>query len=147
MDKKALRDKVEADLQVLCSEIGERRVGSEENRQATAYAKKVLQLSGWQVEETELSVIDWKTEGASLTCGKQSFDVFSSHYSLGCSVKGELIAVDTVGKLEKADIKDKIVLLYGESVPNRSLLKTFLSGIRKNINIWFRCWRMAPLKR
>lgn len=125
MDKKALRDKVEADLQVLCSEIGERRVGSEENRQATAYAKKVLQLSGWQVEETELSVIDWKTEGASLTCGKQSFDVFSSHYSLGCSVKGELIAVDTVGKLEKADIKDKIVLLYGEIASQQIAPKNF----------------------
>ena len=125
MDKKALRDKVEAHLQVLCSEIGERRVGSEENRQATTYAKKVLQLSGWQVEETELSVIDWKTEGASLTCGKQSFDVFSSHYSLGCSVKGELIAVDTVGKLEKADIKDKIVLLYGEIASQQIAPKNF----------------------
>lgn len=51
MDKKALRDKVEADLQVLCSEIGERRVGSEENRQATAYAKKYYNCRGGRLKK------------------------------------------------------------------------------------------------
>ena len=33
---------------------------------------------------------------------------------MGCSAKGELLAIDTVSKLEQADIKDKIVLLHGE---------------------------------
>jgi hypothetical protein len=43
--------------------------------------------------------IDWKTERAELTCGNKSFEVFSSHYSLSCSVKGKLIAIDTIDKL------------------------------------------------
>lgn len=114
MDKKVWIEKAQAHLQVLCSDIKERRVGSEGNRQATAYAKKKLNEFGWQTEETELSVIDWKTEGATLTCNSQSFEVFSSHYSLGCSVEAILVAVDSVEKLEKTDIKDKIVLLFGE---------------------------------
>lgn len=61
MDKKVLSEKAKSHLQVLCSEIGERRVGSKENRMATAYAEKVLKGLGWETETTELSVIDWKT--------------------------------------------------------------------------------------
>lgn len=125
MDKEALTEKIKSHLQVLCSEIGERRVGSEENRKATAYAKKVLEESGWQTELTELSVIDWKTAGATLTCGDQSFEVFSSHYSLGCSAQGELVAINTVEQLEQTDIQDKIVLLYGEIAARQIAPKNF----------------------
>lgn len=125
MDKKALTEKIESHLKVLCSDIGERRVGSAGNRKATAYAKKVLKASGWQTESTELPVIDWKTDGATLTCGDQSFEVFSSHYSLGCSVQGELIVVNTVEQLEQADIQDKILLLCGEITSQQIAPKKF----------------------
>jgi aminopeptidase YwaD len=125
MDKKGLTEKIKSHLQVLCSEIGERRVGSEENRKATDYAKKVLAESGWQIETTELSVIDWTTDGATLTCGEKSFEAFSSHYSLGCSAKGELLAIDTISKLEQAEINDKIVLLYGEIASQQIAPKKF----------------------
>lgn len=125
MDKKALTEKIESHLKVLCSDIGERRVGSAGNRKATAYAKKVLNASGWQTESTELPVIDWKTDGATLTCGDQSFEVFSSHYSLGCSVQGELIVVNTVEQLEQADIQDKILLLCGEITSQQIAPKKF----------------------
>jgi len=125
MDKRTLTEKAKSHLEVLCSEIGERRVGSKENHQATAYAKRILKESGWQTESTELSVMDWKTEGATLTCNGQSFDVFSSEYSLGCAIKGELIAIKTVVQLEETDIKDKIVLLYGEIASQQIAPKNF----------------------
>lgn len=125
MDKKVLTEKVESHLQVLCSEIGERRVGSERNRKATAYAEKVMKESGWRTVTTQLPVIDWKTEGATLTCNGESFEVFSSHYSLGCSVVGELVAINTVALLEQADVKDKIVLLYGEIASQQIAPKNF----------------------
>ncbi|MCC8147028.1 MAG: M28 family peptidase [Bacteroidales bacterium] len=125
MDKKALTEKVKEHLQVLCSEIGERRVGSFKNREATAYAKKVLEESGWQTKGTELSVIDWKTEGATLTCNGQSFEVFSSHYSPGCSVQAELIAVHSIDQLEQATITDKVLLLYGEIASQQIAPKNF----------------------
>lgn len=111
MDKKVLTQKIKSHLQVLCTEIGERRVGSEENRKATAYAKKVLEECGWQTESTELSVIDWTTEGATLSCKSQQFEVFSSHYSLGCSIQGELVAINTVEQLNEANIHNKVVLV------------------------------------
>lgn len=125
MDKKSLIEKASEHMHVLCSEIGERRVGSEKNRRATAYAKKVLEEAGWQTESTELSVIDWKTDGATLTCNGQSFEVFSSHYSLGYSGQSELIAISTVAQLEQADIRDKIVLLYGEIAAQQIAPKKF----------------------
>jgi len=123
--KEALAEKIKAHLRVLCSEIGERRVGSEGNRRATAYTEKVLKEFGWKTETTELSVLDWTTEGAALQCNGQPFEVFSSHYSSGCSVQGELLAIDTVGKLESANIKDKIVLLYGEIASQQIAPKKF----------------------
>ena len=125
MDKKTLTEKIKSHLQVLCVEIGERRVGSEENRKATAYAKKVFEEFGWQTEVSELSVMDWKTDGATLTCNDQSFEVFSSEYALGCSLKGELLAIRTVSELEQANIKDKIVLLYGEIASQQIAPKNF----------------------
>lgn len=125
MDKKALTEKAKSYLEVLCAEIGERRVGSEKNRQATIYAERVLQESGWQTEAIKLSAIDWKTEGATLTCNGKSFEVFSSEYSLGCSAKGELIAINTAAQLEQTDIKNKIVLLYGEIASQQIAPKKF----------------------
>lgn len=125
MDKQTLTEKAKTHLQVLCQEIGERRVGSDENRKATAYAKKTLEAAGWETEATELQVIDWKTDGTSLTCNGESFEAFSSHYSLGCTVKGELLAIDTVAKLEKATIKDKIILLYGKIAAEQIAPKKF----------------------
>lgn len=125
MDKTALTEKMKSHLQVLCSDIGERRVGSEKNREATAYAKRVFEELGWHTESTELPVIDWETDGATLICNGQSFEVFSSHYSLGCSVQGDLVVVDTIEQLEQTSIQDKIVLLYGEIASQQIAPKNF----------------------
>ena len=118
-------ENIKRHLDVLCSEIGERRVGSEQNRRATDYAAQVLKQAGWQVEETELAVIDWKTEGATLRCGGETFEVFSSHYSLGCDVRGELVAVDSIASLERADITGKVVMLHGEIAAGQIAPKNF----------------------
>ena len=120
-----LTEKIKKHLEVLCSEIGERRVGSKRNRRATNYAAQVLKQASWQVEETELAVMDWKTEGATLRCGGETFEVFSSHYSLGCDVRGELVAVDSVTVLEQADITGKVVMLHGEIAAGQIAPKNF----------------------
>ncbi|MDO5523265.1 MAG: M28 family peptidase [Bacteroidia bacterium] len=125
MNKNILTETVKKHLQVLCEQIGERRVGSAENRRATDYAQKVLSDLGWETTATELSVIDWSTGGAALTCGNQSFEVFSSHYALGCRAKGELLAIDTIGRLEQTDMTDKIILLHGEIAAEQIAPKKF----------------------
>ena len=53
MDKEKLAKKSKSHLQVLCSEIGERRVGSESNRESTYYVENQLKEFGWQTERTD----------------------------------------------------------------------------------------------
>lgn len=113
-------------LQFLCSDISERRLGSEGNRQATGYVKNVFQKSGWETEETLLSVMDWKTDGATLRCGQEYFEVFSSPYSLGCSVKGELLSINNLEKLKESELSDKIVFLYGKIASEQIMPKNFV---------------------
>ena len=110
----------------LCNVIQERRVGGEGNRKATTYFKNLVHQQGWQVEETELDVMDWQSGGASLSCEGLFFDVESSPYSLGCDVEGELIAVNSLEMLKKADIKGKIVFLYGKIAAEQISPKNFV---------------------
>lgn len=126
MFKKTLVKLVEDHLNVLCSGIGERRVGSNGNRGATDYVKKHFGNNGWCVEETELPVIDWKTDGASLQCNNTSFEVFSSPYSSGCSLQDELVSADTVEILKSTDIRGKIVLLHGAIAAEQIMPKNFV---------------------
>ncbi len=85
-----------------------------------------MEQQGWQVEETELEVTDWQTNGAQLICDLQSFDVESSPYSLGCVVEGELIAINTLEELKERSIDGKIVLLYGEIATEQISPKNFV---------------------
>lgn len=125
MDKPRLITTAQHHLHHLCNVIGERRVGSAGNRQATAYAEQIVKAAGWNAEITPLQVIDWQTEGTGLTCNGQSFIVFSSPYSKGCAEEGEWIAVGSVEALEKSDIRNKIVLLHGEIAAEQIAPKYF----------------------
>jgi len=125
MKNNALIEQTKEHLHILCTEISERRVGSIGNRKATDYLKSKLQKNKWIVEETLLKVMDWKTQGATLSCGHQFFDIFSSPYSLGCSVQGELVPIDNIEKLRESEITDKIVFLYGKIALEQIMPKNF----------------------
>lgn len=126
MNKEALTKKAKEYLKVLCSDIPERKVGSEGNKCSTNYVRKHFESEGWSTEQTLLLVIDWETDGASLTCGEHSFEVQSSPYSLGCSVEGALLPIDTLEKLESADITERIVLLHGPITITQVVPKEFI---------------------
>ncbi len=126
MADNVLHQRTKDHLNILCSEITDRRVGGEGNRKATEYLKKVFSGSGWETEETLLSVMDWRTDGATLSCGEKSFEIFSSLYSLGCSVKGELVPVNSFEELRKADISGKIAFLHGAIASEQIMPKNFV---------------------
>lgn len=126
MKQKYLLKQSKQHVDYLCNVIQERRVGGEGNRKATTYFKNLVIQQGWQVEETELDVMDWQSNGATLTCEDLFFDVESSPYSLGCDVEGELIAVNSLEMLKKVDIRGKIVFLYGEIAAEQISPKNFV---------------------
>lgn len=126
MNHDTLTEQAREHLHVLCSEITERRVGGNGNRHATQYVKKHFQKAAWKTEETLLSVMDWKTEGAILTCEEQSFEIFSSPYSSGCTESGVIIPVENIEQLEKAELSGRLVLLHGSIASEQIMPKNFV---------------------
>jgi len=114
-----------AHLKALCVEIESRRVGSEGNRAATAYAAEVLRSHGFSVETPAFDCIDWKTEGASIRVGSEAFEGFSSPYSLGCDVAAPLSCASTLGELESITAGDQLLLLCGELAREPLMPKNF----------------------
>jgi aminopeptidase YwaD len=123
---KDLLIKTQNHLKVLCSDIKERRVGSNGNRMATGYVRDMIRNFGWDVEETLLSVMDWETKGATLLCEGRSYEVLSSPYSQEYSGQADLVAVSTIEELEKISICNKIILLYGQIASEQISPKNFV---------------------
>lgn len=126
MSRKNLTEEAAEHLHVLCAEIDDRRVGGAGNRKATDYVKQCFESSGWKTEETLLQVMDWRSDGATLTCDGQSFEVFSSPYSNGCSLEGELVSFESAVQLSKTNLKGKIVLLHGAIAAEQIMPKNFV---------------------
>lgn len=113
-------------LTMFCEEIKERSVGSAGNRQATKYFEKIISSFGWHCESSELNVVDWEDGGATLQAEGLNFRVLVSPYSLGCNVRGELICISNIEELERADINEKIILLYGDIAKEQLMPKNFV---------------------
>ena len=123
---KNLLQNSETYLQMLCSQISERSVGSEGNRAATRYFKDIACSFGWGTETQEFNAMDWIDGGARLHCGADSFQVFVSPYSLGCQADAQLVSASTIEELAKANITRKILLLHGEIAKEQLMPKNFV---------------------
>lgn len=113
-------------LTKLCIHIQDRSVGSQGNRDATDFFEKELQALGWKTDKTEMDVMDWEGGEALLQCEGKSFKAFSSPYSLGCSVKAELVSISNFEELGNTDTNEKIVLLHGEIAKEQLMPKNFI---------------------
>lgn len=126
MQQDQLLRKTRAHLRALCTEITDRSVGSAGNREATGYFRDQLKTHGWQMEETPLEVMDWKTDGADLRCGDRNFEANSSPYSLGCTLEGTLVGVSSLDEVRNTDLHGKIVLLHGGIALEQIMPKNFV---------------------
>lgn len=121
-----LHQKVTSCLETLCSSIRDRSVGSEGNRAATDFFRNELSSLGWTTETPEFDVVDWKSGGADLKAGGAEFEVFSSPYSLGCSVTAELARASSISELEIGDFKGKILFVHGSLAKEQLMPKNFV---------------------
>jgi aminopeptidase YwaD len=110
----ALASIADSYLKRLCMEIPTRRVGSQGNQDATAFFAEVASSFGFQTRCSQFDCMDWMTRGASLVIGKQSLEVFSSPYSLGCDLTAPLVIVSSIEELEVVETKSKLLLMKGE---------------------------------
>lgn len=118
--------KCESYLKSLCQDIQDRSTGSAGNRQATELFEGELSSLGWQTQASELDVIDWEEEGATLQAGDQLYSVQASPYSPGCSVTSSLAAASSTAELEQLDIAGKVLLLHGEIAREPLMPKNFV---------------------
>jgi len=102
-------------LEHLCVTIPTRAVGSEGNRQASAYVADRLRELGWQVETPTFQCMDWSESGVELRAGTTRFEARASPYTPGALVADAVLVVaNDIAALEAADLAGKIVLLRGE---------------------------------
>lgn len=112
-------------LEVLCSEIETRRVGSSGNLQATAYAADTLRALGYEVETPSFDCVDWVGGKAVLHLADRDFEVFPSPYSLPCDVAAPLRSAGTLTELQAVDCKDEILMLHGDLAREQIMPKNF----------------------
>jgi aminopeptidase YwaD len=112
-------------LKTLCEIIPERCVGSAGNRQATHFFAEQVSRWGWQVESSQLDVIDWEDGGADLMVEGRSFDVRVSPYARGCSAEATLVCASSLEELERQELTGKILLLWGEIAKEQLMPKNF----------------------
>jgi len=117
---------VDVYLEKLCQDIQQRPVGSDGNRQATAFFQEVVQDFGWDVESTPFQAMDWQDGGAELRVDGEKFQIFPSPYSKGCSLETNLIKAGSVEELEKVDTAGKLLLLHGELTKEQLMPKNFV---------------------
>jgi aminopeptidase YwaD len=118
--------KVDYYLNFLCRELSGRAVGTEGNRQATAFFEMEISSFGWDTEKQEFDAMDWEDGGANLHTKYRTFRVMVSPYSIGTKTIAELVTASTIPELETLDPEGKIILLYGELTKEQLMPKNFV---------------------
>jgi aminopeptidase YwaD len=106
------RTRADSHLRALCAGR-DRRPGSAENLESTAYVAGVLAERGWAVTQPEFDVVAWEGGAGSLSVGGAEFRLHASPYSLGVEGDGRLVVADTFEGLTGRDLSGAIVVLRG----------------------------------
>lgn len=112
-------------MRKLCEDIAERCVGTEGNRQATAFFEEILASFGWATSAQEFDATDWFDGGATLMADDKEFEVFVSPYSLGYSGQAMLSAASNIAELQKGNFDGTILLLHGNMAHEQLMPKNF----------------------
>ena len=125
MDTSWLTQKGNDHLDQLCSQILNRRVGSEGNRLATSFFAETIKSFGFDVESPEFECMDWQNEGAVISVDGKSYAAQVSPYSLETRVKAPLVTACSAAELETLEISNKILLMRDELTREQFLPKNF----------------------
>jgi aminopeptidase YwaD len=113
-------------LEKLATEIGERPVGSEGNRQAVDYAAHILQSHGWEVQLDAFDCIDWEYGPVHLQAGGRTYPAYVGPYSLACEATAELVVAATMTELRSVSAQGRILLMVGELAKEQIMPKNFV---------------------
>lgn len=112
-------------LGILAGEIGERPVGSANNRKATGYCVEVLRKTGYDVQTPEFDCLHWEETGADCSCDGCKYTVTPSPYSNGCDVEASLQVVRTLSDLQTCSCAGQVLLVAGELAAEQLMPKGY----------------------
>jgi aminopeptidase YwaD len=113
-------------LNKLCSVNPNRRLGSDGNREATAFFADLVKNYGYQIDTYQFDCMDYKVEDFSLKHKKEKFEIYYSPYSLGCDIAANLVQVTTIQELEEVNCFGKILLMKGKLCREQLMPKNFV---------------------
>lgn len=105
---------IERHLGALVDGHPDRHVGRPGNLAAVEYAEAVMSEHRWRVTGTDFAALDCETGPARLTVDGTGFDVHPGPYSRPFDGSGRLVAIDSLGALEQAELAGAVVLLHGD---------------------------------
>ena len=113
---KELKKRLKKHLDVLCSQIGERHLGSEGEKRAAEYIKKEFKSFGYDVLEEKFDAPGWRYGKYSLRVVEtgQFLPCFPCYYSNSCDVEGELVTIESKN-LQNLNLKGKICFAPGKT--------------------------------
>lgn len=125
MDQNHLIKSTHRYLDYLCRTIDTRLVGTQGNREASAYFLQQIAKFGFRAEQQPFECIESRLGPSSLEIAGERFAIFASPLTLGCACRAELVAAASIAALEKTDCAGKILLLYGEIAQEQLMPKGF----------------------
>ncbi len=125
MTRAVLSDTAQTYIRRLCVDIESRPVGSQGNREATAFFAETVASFGFHIETPAFDCIDWTTCGVHLSSGNTIYKALASPYTLGCCVEAPLAAVSTVEVVESRPRPHEILLLHGDIAKEQLMPKNF----------------------
>ncbi len=120
----SLTQAAESHLHSLCN-LDSRALGSAGNRYAVNWFSQSVELHGFTVETQCFDCMNWASEGASVMANGVVYSAHSSPYALGCDVRAPLVVISTLGELEGAPMRGKVVLLHGDIARDQLMPKKF----------------------
>jgi len=125
MGQKTLVDSASRYLDHLCSVIATRTVGTQGNRDATAYFHQQIKQFDFSIEQQPFDCIESKRGRSTMKINSQNFAVLASPLTLGCECEAEMVQAQTVTELEELACTDRILLLHEEIAKEQLMPKGF----------------------
>jgi aminopeptidase YwaD len=101
-------------LQELAGRIGTRYVGSPGNHAAEEYIRREMERAGFSVEAQKFECADWSPRRTILEARGIQWRAYVDPFSPPVEVTAPVVPAGTIAELEKADLKGKLALLYGD---------------------------------
>ncbi|MDH6367002.1 MULTISPECIES: M28 family peptidase [unclassified Breznakia] len=98
--------------------IKERACGSEANNEVVHYIKQQMEKNSDFVESFPFECMIWKKEYSYVNLDGKKLEILASPFSKEVHTTGKLCSVSTIEELRNCDMKDCIVLVYGDLAKN-----------------------------